>query len=165
MPINVGIAFAPVCSFQNLDSPSLSCEESTAMPTLISHLQAGEGLDWKDSYACFLGKGSPCSSLGISKLSRVQTCSCSSTCSLLEPVRPESGRISGDPLPTSQEGFKSSAALIAGVPTAQGYLPLSVPRGASDYSLSSLHLESNCSLSSSWVPDCTLGLIVQAPHV
>lgn len=99
MPINVGIAFAPVCSFQNLDSPSLSCEESTAMPTLISHLQAGEGLDWKDSYACFLGKGSPCSSLGISKLSRVQTCSCSSTCSLLEPVRPESGRLSGDPCP------------------------------------------------------------------
>lgn len=56
MPIHVGIALAPIRSFQNLDSPSLICEKSTAVPTPTSHLQTGGGLDWEESPAYFLGK-------------------------------------------------------------------------------------------------------------
>ena len=43
-----------------------------------------------------------------------------------------------------------------------GYLALWVTSIASDYSFASLHLESNCPLSSSLAPDFTLDLAVQA---
>lgn len=129
-----------------LPSFDLWGEHSCAHP--YSHFQAGKGLCWKQSSICFLGKVFS----WYIHLSKVRSIPATAPW-LVQPGRP-----SGTPCPLVNRA-SNHQFLYIWCTQCTGELSSLSTHGASHHSLTSLHLECNCSLSSFLVPDFTLRLL------